>query len=75
MILNLKMTSRFLVYLACLTLLLPVFTMASSLQGLEDMLGPRDALVVSGPDNRTLFSHNADTLLIPAVRFCPSAPV
>ena len=66
MILILKITSRFLFYLVCLTLLLPVYTMAFSFQGLEDMLGPRDALVVSGPDNRILFSHNADILLIPA---------
>jgi len=66
MILYRKMTSRFLVYLAYLSLLLPVYSMAFSFQGLEDMLGPRDALVVSGSDNRTLFSHNADTLLIPA---------
>lgn len=66
MMLNLKISSRFLVYLACLTLLLPVYTTAFSFQGLKDMLGPRDALVVSGPDNRVLFSHNADALLIPA---------
>jgi len=66
MMLNLKISSRFLFFLACLTLLLPACTMAISFQGLEDMLGPRDALVVSGPGNHVLFSHNADTLLIPA---------
>ena len=66
MMLNLKISSRFLFYFVCLTLLLPAYTMAISFQGLEDMLGPHDALVVSGPDNRVLFSHNADALLIPA---------
>jgi len=30
------------------------------------LVGTRDAVVVSGPDNQILFSHNADALLIPA---------
>ena len=35
-------------------------------KGLRNLVGPGDAVVVSGPDNRILFSHNADALLIPA---------
>ncbi len=39
---------------------------AFEFKSLQNLLGPRDAVVVSGPDNRIRFSHNADTLLIPA---------
>ena len=33
---------------------------------LQNLVGPRDAVVVSGPDNRIHFAHNTDALLIPA---------
>jgi len=39
---------------------------AFEFKDLQNLLGPRDAVVISGPDQRILFSHNADALLIPA---------
>jgi serine-type D-Ala-D-Ala carboxypeptidase/endopeptidase (penicillin-binding protein 4) len=63
---NLKKGPLFLVLFLCLVIWLPVNTWGFDFQSLQDRLGPRDAVVVSGPDNRILFSHNADALLIPA---------
>ena len=40
--------------------------LALGFKGLHNLLGTRDAVIVSGPDHRVLFLHNADTLLVPA---------
>lgn len=63
---NLKIRPHFLLWFLYLAVLLPVNAWGFDFQSLKDRVGPRDAVVVSGPDNRILFSHNADTLLIPA---------
>ena len=63
---NLKIRPHFLFWFLYLAILLPVNAWGFDFQSLKDRVGPRDAVVVSGPDNRILFSHNADTLLIPA---------
>jgi D-alanyl-D-alanine carboxypeptidase/D-alanyl-D-alanine-endopeptidase (penicillin-binding protein 4) len=39
---------------------------AFDFKGLQNLVGPRDAVIITDPDNRILFSHNADALLIPA---------
>jgi len=64
--LNLRIFPRLLTCFICLSLLISENAIGVDFQSLQDRLGPRDAVVVSGPDNRILFSHNADVLLIPA---------
>jgi len=41
-------------------------TQAADFQDLSTFLGPRDAMVVSGPDGSILFSHHEDLPLVPA---------
>ncbi len=55
-----------LVTLSCLALFGFRPVQALDFQALRDLIGPGDAVVVSGPDNHILFAHNADALLIPA---------
>jgi D-alanyl-D-alanine carboxypeptidase/D-alanyl-D-alanine-endopeptidase (penicillin-binding protein 4) len=39
---------------------------AFDFKGLHNLVGTRDAVIVSGPDHRVLFLHNADALMVPA---------
>jgi D-alanyl-D-alanine carboxypeptidase/D-alanyl-D-alanine-endopeptidase (penicillin-binding protein 4) len=52
--------------LLCLSLVGIHPVQAFEFKGLQNLVGPRDAVVVSGPDNRIHFAHNTDALLIPA---------
>ncbi len=52
--------------LLCLALVGIRPAQAFDFTGLQNLVGPRDAVIVSGPDKRILFSHNADALMIPA---------
>ncbi|MDD2389761.1 MAG: D-alanyl-D-alanine carboxypeptidase [Desulfobacterales bacterium] len=44
----------------------PAVSYPESAAHLESLIGPRDALLVAAPDNRTIVSKNTDSLLIPA---------
>jgi len=62
-----RQTSKHLIgTLLCLALVGILPAQAFEFEGLQNLVGLRDAVVVSGPDNRVLFSHNADALQIPA---------
>lgn len=61
-----KTSKHLLGALLCLTLVGIRPAQAFDFKVLQDLVGPRDAVVVSGPDNRIRFSHNIDALLIPA---------
>ena len=60
---KLKIGSHFSVWFLYLAMWLPVNAWGFDFQSLQDRVGPGDAVVVSAPDNRILFSHNADALL------------
>lgn len=62
----LNIIPRFRFFFGCLILLLPINALGFDFRSLQDLVGPQDAVVISGPDNRILFSYNADALLIPA---------
>ena len=61
-----KLNTHLLGALLCLALVGIRPVQAFEFKGLRNLVGPGDAVVVSGPDNRILFSHNTDALLIPA---------
>ena len=52
--------------LLCLALVGIRPAQAFDFNGLQNLVGPGDAVIVSDPDNRICFSHNTDALLIPA---------
>jgi len=39
---------------------------AIDFKGLQNLVGPGDAVIISDPDNRICFSHNIEALMIPA---------
>jgi len=59
-------TYRYVCLAFCLVFVLIGQTRASNFESLRKYLGPKDAMVVSAPDRKIIFSHNADTKLIPA---------
>ena len=57
---------RYLTGSVCLFFLLCIPAHAVDFQGLSEMAGPRDAVVVSDPKGHIVFSFNAETPLVPA---------
>jgi serine-type D-Ala-D-Ala carboxypeptidase/endopeptidase (penicillin-binding protein 4) len=53
-------------FLVCLLIATVGHSQAMDIQALRELLGPRDAMVVSDPDHEIIFAHNQDALLVPA---------
>jgi D-alanyl-D-alanine carboxypeptidase/D-alanyl-D-alanine-endopeptidase (penicillin-binding protein 4) len=66
MISNFFKTFRYVCLAVCLSFVLSDQTPALDFDSLRKHLGPADGMVVSTPDNKIVFSHNAHTKLIPA---------